>query len=167
MKKRILVSVLAMFLLPAASGQDTSAASYKDKLLVRMLRAITYAQYFKEGTAAKKPECKKSCAYIEAVMSADDSQIEEIAVDVYGKYFPLNQLEEIVRFYESPSGKAVLVFQRAHNTNKDSTLTLDSMQVAEFNAFCKSPAGTIVKEVLEDQKIQKELLGKFIHAFAK
>ncbi|MCI0507976.1 MAG: DUF2059 domain-containing protein [Gammaproteobacteria bacterium] len=155
--KTLLITVLAILLLPVAYGQENGIDLQKNKLLVRALEAMAYAPSFKQGVALKKQQSGKTTAFIEAVLSADHSRLNEIFAHVYAKYLSQKQIEELVRFYESPTGTALTAQQARDATNPNPSLKLDSKQIAEARAFTNSPTGRAFKQVSEDEKIWKEV----------
>lgn len=155
--KKLLITVLVILLLPAVYGQETSIDLEKNKLLVRALEAMAYAPSFKQGVALEKQQSGKTTAFIEAVLSADHSQLNGIFAHVYARYLSRKQIEELVRFYESPTGRVLTAQQARDATNQNPSLKLDSKQVAEAKAFSNSPTGKAFKQVSEDEKIWKEV----------
>ena len=155
--KRHLIAILAILLLPGAYGQETDIDLEKAKLLVRALEAMAYAPSFKQGVTLEKQQSGKTTPFIEAMLSVDNSQLNRIFTHVYAKYLSRKQIEELVRFYESPTGRALTVQQARDATNPNPTLKLDSKQMAEARAFSSSPTGRAFKQVSEDEKIWKEV----------
>lgn len=155
--KKLLTFVLVIFILPSAYGQEPSANLEKNKLLVRAFEAMAFAPSYKQGFAMGKKQSGKTNAYIEAVLSADNAQLNKIIAHVYAKYLSLEEAKELARFYESPTGKTLTAQQTRDPANPNPSLKLDSKQVAEARAFFNSPTGRAVTQLSQNQDIWKEV----------
>jgi len=133
------------------------AVPTKEALLARALSAMTFGPSTKKGLIAEKQRAGRTNKFIEAAVAADDAQLEEIASRVYAKYLSQQQVEEILRFYESAAGRSLVAQQARDISNPRPMLSLQSEHAAEARAFTNSATGKTLALLTGSQAIWAEI----------
>jgi hypothetical protein len=151
------VTLLLLIASLAAAGQDNLPSANKETLLARALKAMEYGPSFKQGLAAEKKQSGKTTAFIERALAADDSAIESIFAHVYAAQLSDAQVTELVRFYESSAGRALVAQQARNALDPNPPLRLTQEQATEARAFTNSDAGRVFKRVSEDEMLMQQV----------
>jgi Holliday junction resolvase len=162
-------AILSLFLLAFSAlhvaAQEVDAR--KEALLVRALNAMAFVPGFKQSLLVEKQSSGKTTRFMDATLAADDAQVERIIARVYAKYLSQQQVEELLRFYESAAGKALLAQQGRDPNARSRVMTLDPAHAAEARAFTSSPAGRTFARISDSQEIWGEIAEALRRALPK
>ena len=132
------------------------SVSTKEALLARALKAMTFAPSAKKGLLAQKQR-NGTNRFIEDTLLAPDAQLERVALSIYAKYLSQQQIEEILRFYESAAGRSLVAQQTQEISNPRPILTLQPDHAAEARAFTSSTTGKVLAMLTGSQAIWTEI----------
>jgi Holliday junction resolvase len=159
--------LLVLFVLAALNVAAQEVDLKKEALLARTLKAMTFVPSFKQSLLTEKQSTGKATKLMEAILAADNAQLETIISRVYGKYLSRQQVEELLRFYESAAGKALVAQQARDVSNPRPWEILRPTQAAEARAFTNSPAGRAFARIADSQEIWGEIAAALRKALLK
>lgn len=166
MRTALTIAVL-IFVLSPLGVRAHSADSKSVQSLRRVLKDTAYVPNFKKGLRAVVKKEGKSSPFLKAILSEDNSRLDAIFARVYARHLSSMQIDQLLRFYESPTGKVVVLQQRQDSNNPSPPLRLSPKQKDEVLAFSNSAAAKAFRRVVMDKKIwheaEKALHSSLVH----
>jgi len=139
------------------SCEEISAEIPKEVVIAHALRAMVYVPSFKQGLIAEKRRTGNTNLFIETTLTVSDSTLEQIVSRVFGKYLSRAQANELLEFYESPTGRALIADQARDPLDQNPQLHLNSSQMYEVGSFTNSATGKAFAHISGNQAIWKEI----------
>lgn len=159
--------LLVLFVLAALNVAAQEVDLKKQALLARALNAMAFVPSFKQSLVAEKQSTGKTTKFIETILAADDAQLETVISRVYGKYLSRQQVEELLRFYESAAGRALVAQQARDVSNSRPRVILEPAHAAQARAFTNGPTGRAFARISDSQEIWGEIAEAFRKALLK
>ena len=75
---------------------------------MRVLQATKNVNGFRNGINRVKLNSGRTSPFLESVLSATDSQLNTVFAVVYSKYITKNEIDKLVLFYESATGRYII-----------------------------------------------------------
>lgn len=156
MKGRLVLAFL-MLVLPALAAQAGDDAP-KVAELRHVLEATAYVPNFKRGISEVVHKTGKTNPVLEEILAADNATLLEVFARVYARHMSAMDIHQVARFYDSPTGKALLRVQRRDPDNPNPTLQLSATQRSELQSFSRSPAAKAFVGTVRDKDVWDEAL---------
>lgn len=151
--------VLGFFvlLLPALAAQ-ASEDTRKVAELQHVLEVTAYVPNFKRGISEVVQKTGQSNPVLKEILAADNETLLRVFARVYARHMSAMEVDEVARFYGSPTGKALLTVQRRDPDNPHPALQLTATQRGELQSFSHSAAAKAFMSTVRDKDVWGEAL---------
>lgn len=158
--KSLIVRGLAalLFVVSATCAADGvgSDNNTKAEQLGHALQAMQFVVSFKYGLNYQKQQLGVSTPFIEGALQTDNAILRQLFASVYARHLTQQEVETLVRFYESPTGRELTAQQARDPANANPSLNLTQAQLAEAQTFSTSAAAQKLQWLMTNDEVRDE-----------